>query len=323
MGSGVLELRDLRPTGSYLLLVDASSFIHRNYHALPKLTRQRDGLETGALYGFTNTMLKLFWLNWSAINRLPTHGAVILDHRGKNWRHDIYPLYKEQRKPYEPQLLEQLPLIPSIAEAFNVPAIGVAGYEADDVIATYVQMGEDAGLDVVVASSDKDLMQLVRCEDGPWTIMYDGMKDKGRDDCAGALIGPHEVFDKLGVMPDRVADFLALTGDAVDNVPGVPGVGPKTAARVLADMGSLNDVLDAAAWETGRFKTVREAAAIDANSREVRMSRQLVDLDYSVPVPLDVDSLEIRQPDAFALRGLMIEMEFNSLVERVDRPARR
>lgn len=315
-------MRDNRPKNDYLLLVDGSSFIHRNYHALPKLTRQSDGLQTGALYGFANTMLKLFRLNWTALEKLPKYGAVILDIRGKNWRHDLYPDYKAQRKPYEADLLEQLPHIPTIAAGFNVPAFGAQGWEADDIIASYVAAADEAGLDVVIASSDKDLCQLVGEYDGVSVIMYDGMKDKGREDCAMALVGEDIVYQKMGVWPNQVGDFLALTGDTVDNVPGVPGIGPKKAAALLAEFDTLSNIIEAAEWDPGRFKSKIECQKIIDHQRDILLSRKLVELSTQAPMAASIAELELKMPDTYQLRALMMDYEFQSLVDKCDRPTR-
>lgn len=312
----------LRPSGDYLLLVDGSSFIHRNYHALPRLTRQSDGMQTGALYGFCNSMLKMFRLNWTAIDALPRYGAVVLDHRGKNWRHNIFPDYKGNRKGYDADLEVQLPHIPTIAEAFRVPCICIPGYEADDVIATYCAAAEESGLDVVIASSDKDLMQLVAEDKLGRTIMYDGMKDKGRDDCAGALVGEQQVYAKLGVWPHQVGDFLAITGDSVDNVPGVPGIGQKGAAKLLAKFGDLDRIFAEAAWGPDEFHTAKEHEKILTHMSDIRISRELVRLDYAVPIELSIDDLHLKPAASHTLRGLMMDFEFMSLVDKVDRPAR-
>lgn len=315
-------MQDLRPRGDYLMLIDASSIIHRNYHALPKLQRQ-DGMQTGALYGFANTMLKLLRLNWSAIERLPKYAAIILDVRGPNWRHGIFPDYKAQRKPYEAELLQQLPYIPVIAEAFNVMAIGKAGQEADDLIATYVQRADEAGVDTIIVTSDKDLCQLVGYNDesGTRVTMYDGMKDKGREDCAEALVGEELVLKKWGVRPDQVADLLAIAGDSVDNVPGVKGVGPKGAAELLTEHGSLPAILDAIDWAPDRFRP-KLLEKLREGRRDILMSRQLVQLNSEVEVDVSIDELLMKPADSYVLRALFMDLEWNSLVEKVDRPPR-
>lgn len=312
---------DLKPKGDYLLLIDASSFIHRSYHALAKSTRSTDGLQTGALAGFTNTLLKLVRLNWTPLDRLPSHCAVILDVRGKNWRHDLYGQYKATRAPYEADLEAQLPHIPLIAEAFNIPCIGVAGYEADDVLASYAAAADY--LDVVIASSDKDMAGCVSVEaDEPSLILYDSMRDKGRDENEDCLIGPHEVYRKWGIMPWQMADFQALMGDAVDNIPGVPGFGQKTAARLINEFGSIENLIDEAEWDEAKFKAKEHAKIIEFKD-DILLSRKLVELKTDVPLPIEVDDLVLREAPSYQLRSLMIDYEFMHLVDRVDRPARR
>lgn len=311
----------LRPRGDYLLLIDASSFMHRMFHALPKLTRRSDGLQTGALNGFCNTMLKLYRLNWSPIGSLPRYGIVVLDHRSKNWRHTIYPEYKAQRPPYDPDLEAQLPWIKTIAETFGVPCLGMEGYEADDIIATYVMKAEEYGVDVVIASSDKDLGQLVWNDEAHMTIMYDSMKDKGPDDNAGALLGPAEITEKFGVPPLQIADFLSLTGDTVDNVPGVPGFGPKTAIRLLQEFGGLQQIIDEANWGPERFKQKEYEKIVD-NMDAIKLSRRLVELHTEVPVELEIDDCYLKPVQSHVLRGLLMDLEFMNLLDKVDRPPR-
>lgn len=318
-------MMDLRPRGDFLLLIDGSSFIHRAFHALPKLTRETDGLQVGSLYGFANSLFKLTRLNWSAIERLPAFAAVIMDHRSKNHRHEIYPEYKAQRAPYDPDLLAQLPHIPVIAEAFGLRCVAVEGVEADDIIATYAKISEQEGISCVIASSDKDLFQLIGVDDdnGTATIAYDGLKDRGRDDCSEALVGPHEVYRKMGVMPYQVRDLLALTGDSVDNVPGAAGIGIKTAARLLNDIGDLDAILDAADWEPEKFKTPKECEKIIASKREILLSRDLVSLREDVPVEFSIDDFVVPQVDSFTLRAMLMDYGFMSLMEKVDRPPKR
>lgn len=320
-------MMDLRPRGDYLLLIDGSSFIHRNFHALPRLTRQSDGLQVGALYGLANTLFKLLRLNWTAIDSLPAFAAMIMDVRGTNWRHDIFPEYKAQRAPYPEDLLAQLPHIKPISEAFGLKCISQQGYEADDLIATYAKMAAREGVPCVIASTDKDLLQLVEIDhdEQVFVIAYDSLKDRGREDCAEALLGPREVFNKMGVMPNCIADFLALTGDSVDNVPGAAGIGAKTAARLLNEIGDLAAIIDAAEWDedSSRFKTPKEMEKIRESNRNILLSRQLVALDESVPVEYSIDDLVIPQVDSFTLRGMLMDYEFMSLIEKVDRPPRR
>lgn len=316
-------MTDLRPRNDYLLLIDASSYIHRAYHALPKLTRQSDGMPTGALYGLCNSIMKMVRLNWTAIDRLPSYVGVIQDFRGKNWRHGLYPEYKSNRTGYDEALEAQLPWITTISKTFGLPSISAQGYEADDIIATYTSMALDENIDVVIATSDKDLCQLIYANYGEASvIIYDAMRDKGREDNTGALIGYDGVVEKFGVRPDQVGDFLALTGDTVDGVPGVPGIGPKSAARLLTKFDTLDKIISEAEWDAGEFKSAKEHQAIFDHIDQIRLSRKLVDLDYAVPVDVTISDMRLRQVESRLLRSMLMDLEFMSLLERVDRPAR-
>ncbi|NBR79815.1 MAG: DNA polymerase I, partial [Alphaproteobacteria bacterium] len=199
----------------HLYLVDGSTYIFRAYHALPPLTRKSDGLPVGAVSGFCNMLFKL--VNEMTAAESPTHLAVIFDASGKSFRNEIYPDYKAHRPPAPEDLVPQFPLVREATRAFNIPAIELEGFEADDLIATYARAAAAQGAKVTIVSSDKDLMQLV----GGTIDMVDTMKDK--------KIGPDQVVEKFGVRPDRVIDVQSLAGDSVDNVPGVPGIGIKTA----------------------------------------------------------------------------------------------
>jgi DNA polymerase-1 len=301
------------PQGDYLLLIDASSYIHRAFHALPRVTRRADGMQTGALAGLCYSLLKLLVLNWTSINRLPSHAAMVMDTRGKNFRHEIFPDYKAQRKPYEADLEAQLPWIAPIAEAFDLPSIGMSGYEADDIIATLVRMAEAEKLDVVIASSDKDLSQLVSTR----TIMYDAMKDKGREDNEGCLIGVEEVKAKYDVFPWQMVDLQAIVGDTVDNVPGLFNFGPKTAARLLNTIGDLDEIMIEADFDGARFKTPKEHKAVLEGQESLKLSRQLVQLDQFVPVGIEIDDLYLKPVNRMKLRSLFIDLEFMHLVNKV------
>lgn len=301
------------PTGDFLLLVDASAYLHRAFHALPRITRRSDGLQTGAIYGFCNALLKLTVLNWTPIGRLPSHAAVILDTSGKNFRHTIFPSYKAQRKPYDEDLKAQLPWIVPTAEAFGLPTLALPGYEADDIIATLVRMAEAERLEVVIASSDKDLGQLVSTR----TIMYDALKDKGRDNNAGCIIGIEEVKAKFGVFPWQMVDLQAMVGDTVDNVPGVSGIGPVSAARLINSIGDLDEILSEASWDESRFKNAKEAASIAYSEESIRISRRLVELDQNVPLDIEIDDLFLKPADVLKLRSYFIDMEFMQLLQRI------
>ena len=217
--------------GHHLHLIDGSAFIFRAYHALPPLTRKSDGLPVGAVAGFCNMLYKM--VEDAKGSDAPTHVAVIFDYSGKSFRNEIFPEYKANRPPAPEDLVPQFPLTREATRAFNIPSIEVEGYEADDIIATYACQARDAGGRVTIISSDKDLMQLV----GGGVEMFDAMKNK--------RIGIEGVEEKFGVGPDRVVDVQALAGDSVDNVPGAPGIGIKTAALLINEFGDLDHVVGA------------------------------------------------------------------------------
>ena len=213
----------------HLYLVDGSGFIFRAYHALPALTRKSDGMPVGAVSGFCNMIHKI--LSDFTDDDRPSHVAVIFDKSRFSFRNEFYADYKAHRPPAPEELVPQFPLIREATEAFNLPAIDMEGYEADDLIATYARQARDAGAEVTIVSSDKDLMQLV----GDGITMLDPMKN--------VTIGIEGVEAKFGVGPDRVIDVQALAGDSVDNVPGAPGIGVKTAAQLINDYGDLDTLL--------------------------------------------------------------------------------
>jgi DNA polymerase-1 len=215
--------------GDHVFLVDGSGYIFRAYHALPPLTRKSDGLQINAVLGFCNMLWKL--LNDMKPEERPTHLAVVFDKSEKTFRTDFYPQYKAHRPDLPDDLRPQFPLIREAVRAFDIPCLEQAGFEADDIIATYTRLACEAGATATIVSSDKDLMQLVN----DCVIMYDTMKDK--------KIGIPEVIEKFGVPPEKVIEAQALIGDSTDNVPGVPGIGPKTAAQLLTEFGDLETLL--------------------------------------------------------------------------------
>ena len=215
--------------GCHLHLIDGSAFIFRAYHALPPLTRKSDGLPVGAVSGFCN-ILQRYVEGTSGPDEV-THIAVIFDYSGKSFRNTLYPLYKAQRPPPPEDLIPQFPLTRDATRAFNIACIEKEGYEADDIIATLARQAREAGGAVTIVSSDKDLMQLI----GGGVEMYDPMKNR-RIDRDG-------VIEKFGVGPERVIDVQALAGDGVDNVPGAPGIGIKTAAQLIQEYGDLDTLL--------------------------------------------------------------------------------
>ena len=285
--------------GCNLHLIDGSAFIFRAYHALPPLTRKSDGLPVGAVAGFCNMLWK--YVTDEHGSDAPTHAAVIFDHSAKTFRNEIYNAYKANRPDPPEDLRPQFPLTRDATRAFNIACIETEGYEADDIIAALACKARDAGGSVTIISSDKDLMQLV----GDGVQMLDPIK--------GKPIGPDEVREKFGVGPDRVVDVQALAGDAVDNVPGAPGIGIKTAALLIQEYGDLETLLDRA----DEIKQPKRRQTLIENAEQIRISRRLVTLDCDTPLDFTLESLEVRDPHAETLLGFLSEMEFRTLTARV------
>ncbi|RJE79535.1 DNA polymerase I [Paracoccus sp. JM45] len=285
--------------GCHLNLIDGSAFIFRAYHALPPLTRKSDGLPMGAVAGFCN-MLWRYVQNEDG-NAAPTHAAVIFDHSSKTFRNEIYPEYKANRPEAPEDLRPQFPLTRDATRAFNIACIETEGYEADDIIAALSCKARDAGGSVTIISSDKDLMQLV----GNGVDMLDPIKNK--------LIGSDEVMEKFGVGPDRVIDVQALAGDAVDNVPGAPGIGIKTAALLINEYGDLDALLERA----GEIKQPKRRQTLIDHAEQIRISRRLVALDCDTPLDFTLDSLEVRDPDPQTLLEFLSVMEMRTLSTRI------
>ena len=286
--------------GSRVYLVDGSGYIFRAYHALPPLTRKSDGLPVGAVSGFCNMLFKL--LRETKADDAPTHFAVVFDKGSVTFRNEIYPDYKANRPPAPEDLVPQFPLVREATEAFGVPAIEMAGYEADDLIATYAREAEAAGAEVVIISSDKDLMQLVTDK----ITMLDTMK--------GRHIDREGVVEKFGVPPEQVIEVQALAGDSVDNVPGAPGIGPKTALALLEQFGSLDELLERA----GEIKQNKRRETMINHADDVRVSRELVTLKADVPVERALTSFGVGDPDPETLVGFLKSMEFRTLTKRVE-----
>ena len=285
--------------GNHLHLIDGSAFIFRAYHALPPLTRKSDGMPVGAVAGFCN----LLWgeLTTTRSQEAPTHLAVIFDAGSKTFRNEIYPAYKANRPELPEDLRPQFAFTREATRAFNVPCIEVEGYEADDIIATLARRAAEAGGTVTIISSDKDLMQLI----GNGVDMLDPMKNK--------RLGPDEVFEKFGVAPNRVVDVQSLAGDSVDNVPGAPGIGIKTAALLIQEYGDLDTLLARA----GEIKQPKRREALVENAELIRISRQLVSLDAHMPLELPLETLELKAPEAATILGFLKTMEFQTLTKRV------
>ena len=283
----------------HLYLVDGSGYIFRAYHALPPLTRKSDGLPVGAVSGFCNMLYKLL-ADLEGEDR-PSHLGVIFDYSSKTFRNEIYPEYKAHRPPPPEDLRPQFGLIRQATRAFNVACIELEGYEADDVIATYAREGAEAGAEVTIVSSDKDLMQLV----GGRVGMVDGMKNK--------VIGPDQVVEKFGVPADKVVDVQALAGDSVDNVPGAPGIGIKTAALLINEYGDLETLLSRAE----EIKQPKRRQTLIDNAEQIRVSKRLVQLDNQTPGLPDVGSLAVDDARASDLIGFLKAMEFTTLTKRI------
>ncbi len=292
---------DSRPVkaGDHVYLVDGSSYVYRAYHALPPLTRKSDGLPVGALAGFCNMLWKL--LQDADAGERPTHFAVVFDKSEHTFRNELYDEYKAHRPEAPEDLRPQFGLIRQAVHAFNVPAVEQDGYEADDLIATYSRQAEAAGADVTIVASDKDLMQLV----GPNVVMLDTMKDR--------RIGVDEVADRFGVPPDKVIDVQALAGDSVDNIPGVPGIGVKTAAQLITTYGDLDALLERAE----EIKQPKRRQSLIDHADAARMSRTLVTLVTDVEVEHPLEDLSVRDRDGARLIAFCKTMEFNALTGRV------
>jgi DNA polymerase-1 len=286
----------------HLILVDGSTFIFRAYHALPPLTRKPDGLPVGAVSGFCNMLWKLLQEGLTPEEGdEPTHFAVIFDHSAQTFRNEIYPEYKAHRPDPPEDLVPQFGLIREATRAFSVHCIEQEGFEADDLIATYAREAAEQGARVTIVSGDKDLMQLI----GPKVGMIDTMKNK--------TFGEAEVFEKFGVGPDKVIEVQSLAGDSVDNVPGVPGIGLKTAALLINEFGDLDTLLAKA--DTIKQNKRRENLIEFAD--QARISRQLVTLKQDVPVEVPVGELTVTGIDGPKALGFLKAMGFTTLTRRV------
>ncbi|HEY2532357.1 MAG TPA: DNA polymerase I [Xanthobacteraceae bacterium] len=285
--------------GDHVFLVDGSSYIFRAYHALPPINRKSDGLQLNAVFGFCNMLWKL--LRDMKPEERPTHLAVVFDKSEKTFRTDMYPDYKAHRPDPPDDLRPQFRFIRDAVIAFDLPCLEQDGFEADDLIATYVREAREAGASATIVSSDKDLMQLV--SDG--VIMFDTMKDK--------KIGRAEVTEKFGVPPEKVIEVQALIGDSTDNVPGVPGIGVKTAAQLIGEYGDLESVLARAS----EIKQDKRRQALIENAEKARLSKKLVTLDDHVKLTVPLGELAVHEPDHKRLIAFLKAMEFNVLTRRV------
>jgi DNA polymerase-1 len=285
--------------GDHLFLVDGSSYIFRAYHALPPLNRKSDGLQVNAVLGFCNMLWKL--LRDMPPDNRPTHLAIVFDKSEVTFRNKLYPDYKAHRPPAPDDLIPQFGLIRDAVRAFDLPCLEQAGFEADDLIATYARQASERGATTTIVSSDKDLMQLVTDK----VVMYDTMKDR--------RIGIPEVIEKFGVPPEKVVEVQALAGDSTDNVPGVPGIGVKTAAQLIVEYGDLEQLL----FRAGEIKQPKRREALIENAEKARISRKLVLLDDKVDLDVPLDDLAVHEPDARKLIAFLKAMEFSTLTRRV------
>jgi len=284
--------------GDHVFLVDGSGYIFRAYHALPPINRKSDGLQLNAVFGFCNMLWKLLR---DMKEDKPTHLAVVFDKSEKTFRTAMYPDYKAHRPDPPDDLRPQFKFIREAVHAFDLPCLEQDGFEADDLIATYVRQAREVGATSTIVSSDKDLMQLVT--DG--VIMFDTMKDK--------KIGRAEVVEKFGVPPDKVIEVQALIGDSTDNVPGVPGIGVKTAAQLIGEYGDLENLLKRAP----EIKQEKRRQSLIDNAEKARLSKKLVTLDDQVKLNVPIDDLAVHEPDYKRLIAFLKAMEFNSLMRRV------
>ncbi len=283
-----------------LYLVDGSGYIFRAYHALPPLTRKSDGMPVGAVSGFCNMLATL--RERAEADGALSHMAVIFDAGRVTFRNDIYPEYKANRSETPEDLIPQFAPIRDAVRAFSLACIEMEGFEADDLIATYARQARDQGMEVVVVSSDKDLMQLVR----PGVSLFDPMKNKA--------IGAAEVMEKFGVAPDKVVDVQSLAGDSTDNVPGVPGIGIKTAAELINTYGDLDTLLARA----GEIKQPKRRESLLLNAEKARISRQLVLLKDDVPTAETLEDFAIRPVEWPKLDDFLASMEFRTLRSRLE-----
>ncbi|MGI3210272.1 DNA polymerase I [Roseovarius tibetensis] len=285
--------------GCHLHLIDGSAFIFRAYHALPPLTRKSDGLPIGAVSGFCNMLQR--YVEGNNGNDAPTHVAVIFDKGSHTFRNDLYDAYKANRDEMPADLRPQIPLTRDATRAFNIACHEIEGFEADDIIATLSHQARDLGGRVTIISSDKDLMQLV----GDGVEMLDAMKNR-RIDVDG-------VREKFGVDPAQVVDVQALAGDSVDNIPGAPGIGLKTAALLINEFGTLEELLD----RTSEIKQPKRRQTLEEKREQIEMSKRLVQLDCDTPLDFTLDDLEVRDPDPETLLGFLADMEFRTLSKRI------
>jgi DNA polymerase-1 len=287
-----------------LYLIDGSGYIFRAFYALPPLTRKSDGMPVGAVSGFCNMLYK--FLEDAKLkdgHEKPTHIAVIFDSARKNFRNNIYPEYKANRNETPEDLIPQFSFIREAVKAFNLPSIEMENYEADDLIATYKKEALKKNIRVKIISSDKDLMQLIDDQ----TTLFDSMKNKD--------IGIEEVKEKFGVTPDKVIEVQALAGDSSDNIPGVPSIGVKTAAELINEFGSVENLLK----NVDKIKQPKRRQTISDNKENALISKKLVTLKDDVPTVEKIEDFLVKDLDKEKIVSFLKKMEFTRLLERIEK----
>ena len=277
-----------------ICLVDGSGYIFRAFYALPLMTRE-DGTPVNAVYGFMNMLMNLV-----SENRC-SHILVVFDAKRKNYRNDIFAAYKENRKETPPELVPQFPLIREASDVLNIPWIEMEGFEADDLIASYARIATEKGWHTTVVSADKDLMQLMNDN----VSLYDPMKKK--------LITDEDVLNKFGVLPNKVTDVQSLMGDSTDNIPGATGIGPKTAASLINEFGSLENLLN----NLSQVKNEKRRAILERDKEQILISQKLVTLCTTAPVEEDLSIYAAKIPDLEKIKQFLVQNRFKSLLTKI------
>lgn len=278
-----------------ICLVDGSGYIFRAFYALPIMTRE-DGTPVNAVYGFMNMLMNLV-----SENRC-SHIVVVFDAKRKNYRNDIFAAYKENRKETPPELVPQFPLIREASDVLNIPWIEMEGYEADDLIATYAHIATQQGWHTTVVSADKDLMQLMNEN----VSLYDPMKKK--------IITNEDVLNKFGVLPNKVTDVQSLMGDSTDNIPGATGIGPKTAASLINEFGSLENLLN----NINQIKNEKRRTILERDKKQILISQKLVTLCNTAPVETDLSIYQAKTPDLEKIKQFLVQNRFKSLLNKIE-----
>ncbi len=277
-----------------LYLIDGNSYFYRAYHAIKRISTSR-GFPTNAIYGFTNMILKII------SEKKPDAIGIVFDSPDPTERHKIYVKYKAQRPETPGDLVVQIPYIKEIVKAFNIPAFEVPGQEADDIICTIAKRAASEGANVFILSGDKDMMQAVESR----IKIYDSMKD--------LIIDENYVKERFGVLPERIPELIAMAGDSIDNIPGVKGIGEKTAKELILKAGSLDELLNhPEEIENERFRSM-----VADNIENIKLSRTLATIDTKAPVEVDINGLKIKKPDWLSLLRLFTEFEFKSLIKLI------